>query len=96
MPHEQTIAQSHPDSPTHVDGDDYTYAARSFHYAPEPPTWTEQVDARLAVTDARLADAVRQGWLTPALVDDGSVPPRAPNLPFAALLAELRGDRDAR
>ena len=48
------------------------------------------------LSDARLADAVRKGWLTPALVHDGSVPPRAPILPVAALLAELCGDRDAR
>jgi antitoxin (DNA-binding transcriptional repressor) of toxin-antitoxin stability system len=48
------------------------------------------------LSDARLAEAVRKGWLTPALAPDIIAPPRAPILPIAELLAELRGDRDAR
>lgn len=47
----------------------------------------------LAAPDALLAEAVRKGWLTPAL---GPVTPRVPRHPVArleALLGELSSDR---
>jgi antitoxin (DNA-binding transcriptional repressor) of toxin-antitoxin stability system len=49
-----------------------------------------------ALQDAALAEAVRQGWLTPPAAAGGE-PPRPPGVaPLAELLAELRRDRDAR
>jgi antitoxin (DNA-binding transcriptional repressor) of toxin-antitoxin stability system len=48
------------------------------------------------VSDARLAEAVRQGWLTPPVGGGGSVPSGAPVAPLRELVAELRGDRDTR
>ena len=44
-------------------------------------------------SDARLADAVRNGWLTPPLIGDRSVPPRKPAAPLDELLEELSADR---
>jgi antitoxin (DNA-binding transcriptional repressor) of toxin-antitoxin stability system len=45
------------------------------------------------VSDAALAEAVRQGWLTPPLLGPASEIPRQPVLPLATLLAELGRDR---
>lgn len=47
--------------------------------------------------DAILADAVRKGWLTPAL-SPGSEPPRGgpPEATLSVLLSELEGDRSDR
>lgn len=47
-----------------------------------------------APVDARLDDAVRKGWITPA-VSPGSKPPRGgpPVATLAELLQELEGDR---
>ena len=44
--------------------------------------------------DAMLADAVREGWLVPAL-SPGTEPPRGgpPEASLSALLSELKGDR---
>ncbi|MCY3547990.1 MAG: type II toxin-antitoxin system Phd/YefM family antitoxin [Gemmatimonadetes bacterium] len=49
------------------------------------------------LADAMLADAVRKGWLTPAL-SPGSEPSRGgpPEAPLSVLLAELKGDRSDR
>lgn len=49
------------------------------------------------LSDAMLADAVRKGWLTPAL-SPGSEPPRGgpPKAPLHLLLGELEGDRSDR
>ena len=58
-----------------------------------PPRW-----ARSSIlADAMLADAVRKGWLTPAL-SPGSEPPRGgpPETTLSALLSELEGDRSDR
>lgn len=56
-----------------------------------PPSGQRSAD----VVDAVLANAVRQGWITPpALV--GPLPPRAPTAPLARLLAELADDRAER
>jgi antitoxin (DNA-binding transcriptional repressor) of toxin-antitoxin stability system len=48
------------------------------------------------LADARLADAVRKGWLQPPSLRDGQPPPRAPVGTLAELLAELVTDRDDR
>jgi|SRR5919201_6466054 antitoxin (DNA-binding transcriptional repressor) of toxin-antitoxin stability system len=45
------------------------------------------------IADAALADAVRQGWLTPPLVGPGGEIPRRPVVTFAVLVNELAGDR---
>ena len=49
------------------------------------------------LADALLADAVRKGWLTPAL-SPGSEPPRGgpPEASLCVLLDELEGDRSDR
>jgi antitoxin (DNA-binding transcriptional repressor) of toxin-antitoxin stability system len=45
------------------------------------------------LADAMLADAVRQGWVTPpAFVGEGT-PPRKPVMRFLDLMNELRHDR---
>ncbi len=46
--------------------------------------------------DARLAEAVRQGWITPPALVGTGVPPRAPVARLRALLKELDDDRDDR
>lgn len=48
------------------------------------------------VADALLADAVRQGWLTPPLGSPGPLPARRPVAPLESLLAELAADREDR
>jgi antitoxin (DNA-binding transcriptional repressor) of toxin-antitoxin stability system len=46
--------------------------------------------------DAALAEAVREGWLTPPLLGGGRPPAGTPVAPLRTLLDELRADRDAR
>jgi antitoxin (DNA-binding transcriptional repressor) of toxin-antitoxin stability system len=46
--------------------------------------------------DAVLAEAVRQGWLTPPLITDAEPPPRAPVAPLRELLDGLDRDRTDR
>jgi prevent-host-death family protein len=46
--------------------------------------------------DALLADAVRQGWITPPPLVASGAPPRRPIAPLDDILTELREDRDAR
>jgi len=46
--------------------------------------------------DAALAEAVREGWLTPPLVGAGPPPASAPVATLRVLLEELRRDRDRR
>jgi antitoxin (DNA-binding transcriptional repressor) of toxin-antitoxin stability system len=48
------------------------------------------------LADAMLADAVRQGWITPPVFADGSPPPRKPVAGFDELIDELRRDREDR
>ncbi len=48
------------------------------------------------LADARLAEAVRRGWLTPPAIAASDPPPRAPVAPFAKLMRELSDDRDGR
>jgi antitoxin (DNA-binding transcriptional repressor) of toxin-antitoxin stability system len=46
--------------------------------------------------DALLAEAVRQGWVTPPAVGPREPPPRQPVAPLADLLNELDADRSDR
>jgi len=48
------------------------------------------------LNDARLADAVRRGWLRPALLQGAGAPPRATVAKLADLLRELESDRSDR
>ena len=57
-----------------------------------PPRSGRSVD----VPDALLADAVRRGWLTPALGPVDASPPRMPVAPVEQILAELDDDRGER
>ena len=49
-----------------------------------------------AVADALLADAVREGWISPPALAQAGPPPRRPVCSWAALQAELRAARDDR
>jgi antitoxin (DNA-binding transcriptional repressor) of toxin-antitoxin stability system len=49
-----------------------------------------------AVSDAVLAEAVRQGWLTAPVMVPPTPPPNVPMVPLSELLAELREDREGR
>lgn len=49
-----------------------------------------------SASDALLADAVRRGWLTPALGSTTDVAPRRPVVPLAVLLEEVDADRAER
>ncbi|MGB9368528.1 MAG: prevent-host-death protein [Xanthobacteraceae bacterium] len=46
------------------------------------------------LADAMLADAVRQGWITPPALADPTPPPRRPAMPLRELLDELQLDRE--
>lgn len=48
------------------------------------------------LADALLAEAVRQGWITPPLLPKDSPPPRACAAPLGELLQELARDREER
>lgn len=48
------------------------------------------------LADARLAEAVRSGWLKAPLFPSREPPPRAPVAPLAVLLGELAADRSER
>src|SRR5271157_1631107 len=48
------------------------------------------------LADAMLAEAVREGWLTPAALVGGGAPPRKPVMAFRDLAEELRDDREER
>ena len=48
------------------------------------------------LADALLAEAVREGWLTPAALAGGSPPPRKPIMAFRDLMKELQRDRKDR
>lgn len=45
------------------------------------------------LTDAMLADAVRQGLVRPPVFGSDGVPARRPVMPFADMMTELREDR---
>ena len=46
--------------------------------------------------DALLAEAVRKGWLAPAVLADGNPPPRKPVMPLRDLIHDLHQDRGDR
>lgn len=46
--------------------------------------------------DAMLAEAVREGWLTPPVLAAAGPPPRKPVMPLRDLIRELQQDRDDR
>ncbi len=46
--------------------------------------------------DALLADAVREGWLTPPVLPQIGAPPRSPVARWEELLEELAADRENR
>ena len=48
------------------------------------------------IADALLAEAVRQGWVTPPALPAEAIPPRAPSMRLRDVLRELRDDRQAR
>jgi antitoxin (DNA-binding transcriptional repressor) of toxin-antitoxin stability system len=48
------------------------------------------------LSDALLADAVRQGWITPPALADPTPPPRHATMPLRELLDDLRRDREDR
>lgn len=48
------------------------------------------------LTDAQLADAVRNGWLSPPFMIAEGVPPYDPVAPLGEILAELEQDRGDR
>lgn len=55
-----------------------------------PPEGQQRPDAEA------LAEACRQGWLTPPQIVSGDPPPRRPVAPLDQLLDELSADRDGR
>ena len=48
------------------------------------------------LADALLAEAVRQGWITPPVLKASGPPPRKPVMLFRDLLRELEQDRSDR
>src|ERR1700704_2043845 len=48
------------------------------------------------LADAMLAEAVREGLITPAVFPPGDLPPRKPVIPFKDLMEELERDREDR
>jgi antitoxin (DNA-binding transcriptional repressor) of toxin-antitoxin stability system len=48
------------------------------------------------LADAMLADAVRQGWITPPALPARGMPPRNPVMSFRDLMRELDHDRSER
>jgi prevent-host-death family protein len=48
------------------------------------------------LADAMLADAVRKGWITPAILTSDEPPPRHPIMPFEELMRDLEKDREDR
>ena len=48
------------------------------------------------LSDALLADAVRQGWLTAPAIASGQPPPRKPVMTFRQLMRDLQDDREDR
>ena len=45
------------------------------------------------LSDALLAEAVRQGWITPPTLPSAGPPPRKPVMSFRELLREIEQDR---
>lgn len=53
-------------------------------------------DRSPVLADALLADAVREGWVTPPVLVPDEPPPRAPSLSLDELLQDLDDDRAER
>ncbi len=54
-----------------------------------------RTDRSPLLADAMLADAVREGWISPPALP-GGVPPRSPVAPFDTLMHELAEEREGR
>ena len=48
------------------------------------------------LANAMLVEAVRQGWITPAIFPPGTAPPRHPTMQFDELMRDLQHDRGDR
>ena len=48
------------------------------------------------LVDALLAEAVREGWLTPPVLAGGAPPPRKPVMTLRDLMQDLQQDREDR
>jgi len=48
------------------------------------------------LADALLAEAVREGWLTPPVLASDGPPPRKPVMTFRQLMQDLQQDREDR
>jgi antitoxin (DNA-binding transcriptional repressor) of toxin-antitoxin stability system len=48
------------------------------------------------LADAMLAEAVREGWITPPALPQAGPPPRRPVMTFAELMGDLDRDREDR
>jgi len=48
------------------------------------------------LSDALLAEAVREGWLTPPVLTGGEPPPRHPTTTLQELMGDLQRDREER
>jgi antitoxin (DNA-binding transcriptional repressor) of toxin-antitoxin stability system len=55
-----------------------------------------RADRSPLLADALLAEAVRNGWLTPPAVPGRTAPPRKPVTTFRKLMHELQRDREDR
>jgi antitoxin (DNA-binding transcriptional repressor) of toxin-antitoxin stability system len=55
-----------------------------------------QAGRSLLLADALLAEAVREGWLTPPPLAGSGPPPRKPMMSFRELMKELQHDREDR
>jgi antitoxin (DNA-binding transcriptional repressor) of toxin-antitoxin stability system len=55
-----------------------------------------RADRAIEVADAFLAEAVRKGWITPAVARTGQAPPSLPVASTAQILLELDADRGER
>jgi antitoxin (DNA-binding transcriptional repressor) of toxin-antitoxin stability system len=55
-----------------------------------------QVSRSPILADALLAEAVRQGWITPPSMPSGTPPPRKPVMSVRELIRELERDRSDR
>jgi antitoxin (DNA-binding transcriptional repressor) of toxin-antitoxin stability system len=55
-----------------------------------------QVSRSPIMADALLAEAVRQGWITPPSMASGAPPPRKPVMSVRDLIRELERDRSDR
>jgi antitoxin (DNA-binding transcriptional repressor) of toxin-antitoxin stability system len=55
-----------------------------------------QVGRPALLEDAFVAEGVREGWLTPPTITNGSPPPRRPVMSFEELMSDLERDREDR